>query len=146
MNISKILSALVGAAVAIAGWAYLRQTDVAAAPVAVNQEKQNPHVITPKPRTPRRQSLDPASFRDPETRKAYEIAKKNPELLEKLACYCGCMQSPADGHTSNYECFVDNHGQGCAMCRRIALEAQEMQDQGKSVAAIKKEIDARYAR
>jgi hypothetical protein len=104
------------------------------------------HVIVPKPRAPRRPSLDPALFRDPETRKAYQIAKDNPMLLEKLACYCGCMSSPADAHTSNYECFVDNHGAGCAMCRRIALEAQQMQSLGTKVAVIKREIDNRYAR
>ena len=104
------------------------------------------HIIVPKPRVPRRQSLDPALFRDPDTRKAYQISRDNPQLLEKMACYCGCMTSPADGHTSNYECFVDNHGAGCALCRRIALEAQQMQSLGTKVAAIKREIDARYAR
>ena len=104
------------------------------------------HVIVPKPRVPRRQSLDPALFRDPDTRKAYQIARDNPKLLEKMACYCGCMSSPTDAHTSNYECFVDNHGAGCAMCRRIALEAQQMESLGTKVATIKREIDARYAR
>ena len=114
-------------------------------------------VIVPKPRTPRRASLDPAQFTDPETRKAYQIAKDNPKLLEKMACYCGCMTSPApsrrsappdsveDAHTSNYECFVDKHGAGCAMCRRIALEAQQMATLGTKVTDIKREIDARYA-
>jgi hypothetical protein len=116
-----------------------------AAPQAAPADKSS-HVIVPKPRVPRRASLDPASFRDPETRKAYQIAKDNPKLLEKMACYCGCMTSPADGHTSNYECFVDNHGAGCALCRRIALEAQQMQSLGTKVEAIKREIDSRYAR
>jgi hypothetical protein len=102
-------------------------------------------VIVPKPRTPRRASLDPAQFTDPETRKAYQIAKDNPKLLEKMACYCGCMTSPEDAHTSNYECFVDKHGAGCAMCRRIALEAQQMATLGTKVTDIKREIDARYA-
>jgi hypothetical protein len=102
-------------------------------------------VIVPKPRTPRRVSLDPAQFTDPDTRKAYQIAKDNPKLLEKMACYCGCMTSPADAHTSNYECFVDKHGAGCAMCRRIALEAQQMATLGTKVTDIKREIDARYA-
>ena len=121
---------------------------LAAEPAPVQDPPQitAPHIIVPKPRVPRRPSLDPALFRDPDTRKAYQIARDNPKLLEKLACYCGCMSSPADAHTSNYECFVDNHGAGCAMCRRIALEAQQMQGLGTKVAAIKHEIDARYAR
>ena len=49
-------------------------------------------------------------FRDVETRKAYQVAKDNPKLLEKMACYCGCMQMTNEAHTSNYDCFVDNHG------------------------------------
>jgi len=125
---------------------------VTAGPVAVEAAPQTTattapasHIVVPKPRVPRRPSLDPAMFRDPETRKAYQIARDNPKLLEKLACYCGCMTSPADAHTSNYECFVDNHGAGCAMCRRIALEAQQMESLGTKVTAIKREIDARYA-
>src|SRR5260221_11341775 len=77
------------------------------------------HVIVPKPRTPRLKSLEPATFRDPETRKAYQVARDNPKLLEKMACYCGCMQITNEAHTSNHDCFVDNHGTGSSMCRHI---------------------------
>jgi hypothetical protein len=133
-------------------------SSMSAAPQAKAEPVPASHIIVPKPRVPRRRSLDPALFRDPDTRKAYQIARDNPQLLEKMACYCGCMTSPApsrrsappesgvDGHTSNYECFVDNHGAGCALCRRIALEAQQMQSLGTKVATIKREIDGRYAR
>jgi hypothetical protein len=103
------------------------------------------HIITPHARTPRPATLDPASFRDPETRKAYQVARDKPALLEKMACYCGCMGS-VENHTSNLDCFVDNHGQGCALCRRIALEASEMHDRGVPVDKIKNEIDNRYAK
>jgi hypothetical protein len=138
------LLALLAAAVAV----FLAATpgSIQADPQAKAVPAPAPHIIVPKPRVPRRQSLDPALFRDPDTRKAYQIARDNPKLLEKMACYCGCMTSPEDAHTSNYECFVDNHGAGCALCRRIALEAQQMQSLGTKVEAIKREIDTRYAR
>ena len=102
-------------------------------------------VMIPTPRVPRRATLDPAQFTEPSTRLAYQIARDKPQLLEKMACYCGCMKS-VENHTSDLECFADNHGVGCALCRRIAIDADELQEKGMPVEAIKREIDARYAR
>jgi hypothetical protein len=102
-------------------------------------------VIIPHPTTPRKMSLDPEMFDNPQVHAAYQVAKKKPQLLEKMSCYCGCMNS-VENHTSNYECFVDNHGVGCALCRRIALEADELDSKGMPASEIKKTIDARYAR
>ena len=102
-------------------------------------------VIVPHPRSPRPETLDPNMFSMPETKKAYQVARDKPALLEKMACYCGCMRS-IENHTSNLDCFADNHGAGCQLCRRIALEASEMQDKGMPVDDIKKEIDKRYAK
>lgn len=56
---------------------------------------------------PRVPTVDPSQFKDPEVSKSYQAARENPELLEKMPCYCGCYNQ---GHTSNYDCFVDNHG------------------------------------
>lgn len=53
-------------------------------------------------------------------RAAYEFAARNPEVLERLPCYCGCERL---GHSSNRHCFVagrsasggvtwDAHGMG----------------------------------
>ena len=64
-------------------------------------------ILSPKARIPRPASLDPAQFQDPNTRAAYAVARSAPELLEQMPCYCGCFTT---GHTSNYDCFVDNHG------------------------------------
>jgi hypothetical protein len=116
----------------------------AASPVAVPTSFEG-KIITPHPRVPRNMTLDPAQFRDPETKKAYQIAKDKPELLEHMACYCGCMGS-VENHTSNLDCFADGHGTGCSLCRRIALDSSEMHDKGMAMDAIKREIDKRYAR
>lgn len=59
-------------------------------------------------RIPRPPSENPDQFKDPEVRAAYQVARDNPALLEKMPCYCGCYGN--GGHTSNYDCFVDNHG------------------------------------
>lgn len=67
-----------------------------------------PVYLQPKAKTPRLASMDPSLFQDAEIRAAYQVAVDAPELLEKLPCYCGCFTT---GHTSNYDCFVDNHGQ-----------------------------------
>jgi hypothetical protein len=80
--------------------------------LAVTAQQPAKKIIVPNPRTPREKSLDPAQFRDPDTRKAYQIARDNPKLLEHLACYCGCMTSEAVKHSSNYDCFTDRHGEG----------------------------------
>ena len=65
------------------------------------------HFLPARAHIPRVPSLDPAQFKDPEVSRSYKAARENPELLEKMSCYCGCFNQ---GHTSNYDCFVDNHG------------------------------------
>ena len=66
-------------------------------------------ILTAIPRRPRPPTLAPETFTEPVTRKSYEVAKANPELLEKMPCYCGCYSNP--GHTNNLDCFVDKHGE-----------------------------------
>jgi hypothetical protein len=56
-----------------------------------------------------RQTLDPSLFSDPRVRKAYQIAKDIPWVLDSIYCYCMCKESPAFRHTSLLSCYVDNH-------------------------------------
>ena len=39
----------------------------------------------------------------PKVREAYQYALANPELLQRIPCYCGCGSI---GHTSNLDCYV----------------------------------------
>ncbi len=39
----------------------------------------------------------------PEVKEAYRFAVANPQVLQYMPCYCGCVQ---DGHTSNKSCYV----------------------------------------
>ncbi|MCB0203558.1 MAG: hypothetical protein KDH89_01905 [Anaerolineae bacterium] len=38
---------------------------------------------------------------------AYRFAIANKELLEQIPCFCGCV---AEGHKSNYNCYVAEDG------------------------------------
>jgi hypothetical protein len=55
------------------------------------------------------ETLSPDMFTG-KTREAYQAAKDAPEVLEQLACYCGCAH--ANGHENNLFCFKDRHAAG----------------------------------
>lgn len=58
-------------------------------------------------------------------REAYGVAKKIPETLAQLPCYCECDK--AFGHKSLHTCFVDDHASHCAVCVDEALLAYQLQ-------------------
>lgn len=53
-------------------------------------------------------TLDPSNFKG-KAEKAYEIAKKIPQVLVQMPCFCECE---AYGHENLLDCFIDNHGAG----------------------------------
>jgi hypothetical protein len=63
------------------------------------------------------------------TRQAYEVAKKIPETLAQLPCYCECDRG--FGHKSLHTCFVDDHASHCAVCVDEALLAYRLQTDEK---------------
>ncbi|MBI3894559.1 MAG: hypothetical protein HY313_01375 [Acidobacteria bacterium] len=69
---------------------------------------QNRLVLPAQPRSIRPVTLSPNSFAEPEVQRAYQAAKNVPEVLEHMACYCGCYGN--SGHRNNLDCFTDNHG------------------------------------
>jgi hypothetical protein len=84
---------------------------------------------------------------------AYQFAFANPDVLQKLPCYCGCGDI---GHTSNYDCYVssvnqdgkityDAHALGCSICVDITQDTMRLQKQGKSTAEIRSFIDQTYS-
>jgi Protein of unknown function with PCYCGC motif len=90
----------------------------------------------PKPRVPSFQStqqarslgptLEPTEFFG-KAREAYQVAKKIPQTLAQLPCYCHCDQS--FGHKSLHTCFEDDHASHCAVCVDEALLAYQLQSQ-----------------
>lgn len=79
----------------------------------------------------------------------YRFAAASPEILQQMPCYCGCGPM---GHTSNYACFwdetgkADPHALGCGICVDIAEDTWRGLQQGRSVAEIRRQIDADYSR
>lgn len=71
------------------------------------------------------ETLDPDQFY--QVAKAYDIARDNPEILEKITCFCPCYRS---GHTTLLDCYKDKHASRCKICLEEALQAQELCEQG----------------
>ncbi len=51
-------------------------------------------------------TLSPERFRG-EVRRAYEIALEIPEVLDRLYCYCRCLENFA--HKNLLSCYIDTH-------------------------------------
>ena len=54
--------------------------------------------------------LDPSLFKGMASA-AYAAAKKYPEVMDQVYCYCKCDEPPSN-HKSLLSCFTDNHGNG----------------------------------
>jgi hypothetical protein len=86
-------------------------------------------------------------------REAYQFAAANPEVTQKLPCYCGC--GPI-GHESNYACYVsdvaadgtityDGHALGCSICVDITVDAMRLLKEGKDLPFIRAYVDDTYS-
>ena len=56
-----------------------------------------------------RATVDPSVYKDARVKKAYQIAKEIPWVLDSIYCFCYCEESPAFKHKSLLSCYVDNH-------------------------------------
>ncbi|TKD68697.1 PCYCGC motif-containing (lipo)protein [Pseudalkalibacillus hwajinpoensis] len=82
----------------------------------------------------------------------YAEVAQNKDLLESIPCYCGCGETA--GHTSNYDCFINNqddsevtwddHGTKCGVCLDIAVQSMSWSNEGKTVKEIRERIDKAY--
>src|SRR5262245_51083995 len=58
-----------------------------------------------RPLVERRPTLEPAIFTG-KARRAYEVARQMPAVLDRLKCYCRCDPY---GHRTLLSCYTDNH-------------------------------------
>lgn len=56
-----------------------------------------------------RQTLAPWQFRHPLVKRAYQVAREIPWVLDSIYCYCFCEENPYFRHKSLLSCYVDNH-------------------------------------
>ena len=79
--------------------------------------------------------LDPAryaSWNDQDVRRAYEAARKYPDTLDRIHCFCECKESPREHHKTLLTCFTTEHGAGCGICQHEANLAAKLKDKGAS--------------
>jgi hypothetical protein len=79
--------------------------------------------------------LDPKRFADtskyePEVAPAYEVARKYPQTLDRLHCFCECQESMTHRHKTLLTCFTSTHAAGCGICLREAIMAAELKEKG----------------
>jgi Protein of unknown function with PCYCGC motif len=77
--------------------------------------------------------LDPsrlANGTEPDVRLAYEAARKYPDTLDRIHCFCECKESLSERHKTLLTCFTSAHAAGCGICQREAIMAAKLKDQG----------------
>src|ERR1700720_3893361 len=85
-------------------------------------------------------TLDPKQFPDARTQKVYAMAAKVKPALYQQPCYCRCDREV--GHTSLLDCFGDNHGSICDVCKKEAVYSYQQTKLGKTPAEIRAGIMA----
>ena len=97
-----LIGLAVGVALLIAGGYFLYQEKKPKQPAPERTKLEKEHIRLRETR----QTLSPEGFQG-RVKKAYEIARAIPEVLDRLYCYCRCRVN--FGHKNLLSCFVDNH-------------------------------------
>lgn len=82
-------------------------------------------------------TLDPAQFKKPSIRAAYQVAREIPGVLAQQPCYCYCERQ---GHRGLLDCFRTEHAATCNICIKEALLAGRMHHDGKAAEEIRAAI------
>lgn len=97
----------------------------------------------PRPGITAERVLQPAMVPvGPGTLEAYEAARRVPQVLDGIYCHCNCSKSI--GHRSLLTCFESDHGARCDICMGEAMLAAQLAGSWRSLAAIRKAIDAQF--
>lgn len=81
---------------------------------------------------------------EPEVAPAYEVARKYPETLDRLHCFCECQESMTHRHKSLLTCFTTDHAAGCGICIREAMLAAELKEKGLSDDEIENTVESAF--
>ncbi len=91
----------------------------------------------------KRPTMSPGHFIG-KTGRAYKAAKEDPDLLDKIYCYCKCQDN--SGHKSLLTCFVDRHGSQCGVCMDEALMASDLRKKGFGDDEIVEKVNAKFSK
>jgi hypothetical protein len=108
------------------------------APTATTHKVEMPPYHAGAPKEALADTLDPKQFPDAETQNIYAIAAKEKAVLYQEPCYCHCDKEV--GHKSLLDCFSDQHGAHCMLCKKEAVFTYTESQQGKTAAQIRQEI------
>lgn len=89
---------------------------------------------------------------DARVQEAYRYALERPDVIRWMPCFCGCASMQ---HRSNLDCFLrarmtagavafEEHASYCDVCVQTALLAKQRIGEGRSLAAIRAEVDATF--
>jgi len=93
----------------------------------------------------RRPILPPEKFAkgyEPAVSQGYAIARRYPETLDRIHCFCECAESPTFRHRTLLTCFTDLHAAGCGICLSEARLAAQLKERGLSDAEIKNTVES----
>ena len=79
---------------------------------------------------------------EPAVSQGYAIARRYPETLDRLHCFCECAESPTFRHKTLLTCFTDLHAAGCGICLSEARLAAQLKERGLSDAEIKNTVES----
>jgi hypothetical protein len=80
----------------------------------------------------------------PDALPAFRMVRTIPHIIDGIRCHCGCADVP--DHYSLLSCFEGSAmAKGCSRCQSQAAMAYSGYERGKSLAAIRSEIDAQFA-
>jgi len=94
-------------------------------------------------------NLPSYAYTNAPTLKAYGYAIQNPEVIEKIPCYCGCE---GIGHTSLLSCYISNdgvyssHASNCDICVGEVIQIKQLYESGMYISEIKEIIDKEYSK
>ena len=97
-----LLAMIAGAVLVLTGayFLYPGEKPSAQSPELTELKKENINLRENRP------TLSPLRFTG-KVRRAYEIARTIPEVLDRLYCYCRCREN--SGHKNLLSCYVDTH-------------------------------------
>jgi hypothetical protein len=98
----SLLAMIAGGCLALSGAYFLYQGEKPPpqSPQLTDFKKENDNLRE------NRSTLSPQRFSG-KVRRAYEIARTIPEVLDRLYCYCRCREN--SGHKNLLSCYVDTH-------------------------------------
>ena len=98
----SILAMIAGAVLVLSGAYFLYQGEKTPtqSPQLTELKKENINLRETSP------TLSPQMFSG-KVRRAYQIARTIPEVLDDLYCYCRCREN--SGHKNLLSCYVDTH-------------------------------------